>query len=196
MGHDIRLVLIGGTSHVGKSTLARALATSLGWRHLSTDRLARHPGRPWNTVPDHVREHYTALPVAALTAAQLQHYERMWPTITDEIGRSLASAEPGLVLEGSGIWPDRVAALGGPAVAAFWLTADAEVLRARIRAESRADELPAAQQLLVAKFVGRTVGFDERLRTALAAHGRTSVDVSDAPPVAELVARLRAAAGL
>ena len=54
----VAVVLIGGTSHVGKSTVARALATSLGFRHVSTDRLARHPGRPWTTTRPHVREHY------------------------------------------------------------------------------------------------------------------------------------------
>jgi hypothetical protein len=195
MGRDVRLVLIGGTSHVGKSTVSRALAADLGWRHLSTDRLARHPGRPWHAVPDHVREHYTSLPGPELVTAQLLHYERMWPTITAELERSLASDEPGLVIEGSGIWPERVAAIGSPAVAAFWLTADADVLDARIRAESGVDELPAAAQLLVAKFVARTLGFDQRLRAALAAAGLTAVDVSDSPTVDELVARLRTAAG-
>jgi predicted kinase len=192
---DVRVLLIGGTSHVGKSTVARALAAGLGWRHLSTDRLARHPGRPWGTVPDHVREHYTSLPVPELTAAQLRHYEQMWPTIRAAVEESLASGEAGLVLEGSGIWPDRAAALDSAAVAGCWLTADAEVLGARIRAESRFDELPAAGQLLVTKFVGRTVGFEERLRAALEEAGRTGIDTGDSPAVDELVARLRSAAG-
>ena len=42
-----RILLIGGTSHVGKSTLAQLLALKLGWNYRSTDKLARHPGRPW-----------------------------------------------------------------------------------------------------------------------------------------------------
>ncbi len=39
-------ILIGGTSHAGKSTLAQSLAAKLGWNYLSTDKLARHPGKP------------------------------------------------------------------------------------------------------------------------------------------------------
>lgn len=57
-----KVILIGGALHAGKSTLAKTLALKLGWRYVSTDSLARHPGRPWkpkpNRVPDHVAEHY------------------------------------------------------------------------------------------------------------------------------------------
>ena len=65
-----RVVLIGGTSHVGKSTLSESLAARLGWTRISTDTLARHPGRPWKPapekVPDHVAEHYLSLSVNEL----------------------------------------------------------------------------------------------------------------------------------
>ena len=109
------VVLIGGTSHVGKSTVALALADELGWRHVSTDRLARHPGRPWTTDRPHVHEHYATLTVAELTAAQLAHYERMWPLVEELVRDALAPGRGGLVLEGSGVWPDRVAgAARGP----------------------------------------------------------------------------------
>ena len=47
MDEDTRVILIGGSSHTGKSTAAREIAGRLGWSHLSTDSLARHPGRPW-----------------------------------------------------------------------------------------------------------------------------------------------------
>lgn len=40
-----RVILIGGSSHVGKSTLAQYQAAKLGWNYRSTDKLARHPGR-------------------------------------------------------------------------------------------------------------------------------------------------------
>ena len=38
--HNPKVILIGGSSHVGKSTLAASLATNLSWSHISTDRLA------------------------------------------------------------------------------------------------------------------------------------------------------------
>ena len=51
---NLRVVLIGGTSHVGKSTASELLAGTLGWAHVSTDSLARHPGRPWKPAPEKV----------------------------------------------------------------------------------------------------------------------------------------------
>lgn len=59
---ETRVILIGGASHTGKSTLAQALASHLGWNYRSTDKLARHPGRPWvsaygKAIPEHVVKH-------------------------------------------------------------------------------------------------------------------------------------------
>lgn len=36
-----RVILIGGSSHTGKSALAEVIGARLGWRHVSTDSLAR-----------------------------------------------------------------------------------------------------------------------------------------------------------
>ena len=54
-------ILISGTSHVGKSTLAEKLAERLGWAGMSTDKLGRHPGRPWLAIPAPVAEFYSRL---------------------------------------------------------------------------------------------------------------------------------------
>jgi len=90
-----RVFLLGGTSYTGKSTTARALADRLGWDCVSTDRLGRHPGRPWaddGPVPDHVLRHYRTLPVDELTAGQLRHYERLWPAVADLVTARIHAA--------------------------------------------------------------------------------------------------------
>ena len=73
MSGGIKVLLIGGTSHVGKSTIAKRLAAQLGWNHLSTDQLARHPGRPWRNdelpVPSDVIAHYSRLTTTELVDA-------------------------------------------------------------------------------------------------------------------------------
>src|SRR4029450_4330101 len=98
-------VLLGGPSHVGKSTLAGALATSLGFRHESTDRLARHPGRPWTATRPDVQEHYARLSVDELTARQLEHYERMWPLVERQGRDALGARGEGAVVEHSCVTP-------------------------------------------------------------------------------------------
>lgn len=81
-----KLILIGGTSHAGKSTLGRRLAGDLGWNYLSTDQLARPPGRPWKAgtqpVPTDVVEHYTDRSVTELVDSVLSHYRKIvWPIV-------------------------------------------------------------------------------------------------------------------
>jgi 2-phosphoglycerate kinase len=169
---DIRVLVIGGTSHVGKSTLAQALASELGWDQLSTDRLARHPGRPWTTgsgpFPEHLAAHYLSLSIGELTSEQMHHYERLWPRIeavvvahaTDTGGRRL-------IIEGSGILPERVAALKTPNSAAVWLTASGSVLRDRIYSASQYYERTAEEMVMVDKFLGRSKRYDQFILDAV-----------------------------
>ena len=57
-----KIFLIGGASHVGKLTLAQSLASHLDCNYCSTDKLDRHPGRPWQSesknIPQHVAKYY------------------------------------------------------------------------------------------------------------------------------------------
>ncbi|MET9310790.1 hypothetical protein ABZX12_03090 [Kribbella sp. NPDC003505] len=160
----MRVVLIGGTSNVGKSTVAGVLADRLGFDLVSTDQLGRHPGRPWSVtggdVPAHVVEHYQSLTGQQLVDALLDHYDRMWPRI-EELVKARSTA--GLVLEGSGVWPASVAQLTTPYTTAVWLSADEDVLAARMQKASRYDELPDESRQLVDKFLARSLGYQTRM---------------------------------
>ncbi|NKI43642.1 hypothetical protein [Streptomyces physcomitrii] len=165
--HQARVVLLGGTSHVGKSSLARVVADRLGYACLSTDGLARHPGRPWRMpgweVPPHVAEHYRSLTADELLSSVLDHYARLWPRVEELIRRAAAGHEgaAGLVLEGSALWPARVAELRIPHTAAVWLTAEETVLRARMYDSAGYAEADGEERRLVDTFLARAVGFQE-----------------------------------
>ncbi|MGW5924716.1 hypothetical protein ACWF2L_00540 [Streptomyces anulatus] len=198
---DVRVVLIGGTSNTGKPTVAGAVAERLGFEHRSTDGPARHPGRPWRTpeheVPPHVAEHYGTLTTDELLASVLDHYERLWPRI-EELITERAGA-PGLVLEGSALWPDRVARLTVPRTAAVWLTADDTVVRDRVRAAGRYEEATDAERHLMDRFLARTGRYQTLMLDAVEAHGldrvdtggRTVTEVATAVLAAAAVARTR-----
>src|ERR1700722_7640133 len=100
---DHRVILIGGTSHSGTSALARHVGVRPGWVHVSTDSLARHPGRPWRDegeVPPHVMEHFLNLADEALLDSVLAHYRTMRPTIEALIRKHADNeSEDRLVLE-------------------------------------------------------------------------------------------------
>ena len=168
-----RVILIGGSSHSGKTTLAqcilaRTLAEQRSARLISTDSLARHPGRPWRThpadIPAHVREHYASLSVDELVADVLAHYERLWPHIEEIIAAHLSEPTSGLlIVEGSALWPDGVDALTQPGIGAVWLTVPDAVFRDRINRSSNFARLAVAEQALVNKFLARTLRYNERM---------------------------------
>ncbi|MFF1301673.1 hypothetical protein [Streptomyces sp. NPDC058307] len=180
--------MIGGTSNTGKSTVAGAVAGRLGFEHRSTDLLARHPGRPWRTpereVPPHVAEHYATLGVDELIESVLAHYERLWPRIEDLV-RAHATG-PGLVLEGSALWPERVATLDVPHTAAVWLTAGEDVVRARIRTAGRYDEATDEERFLMDKFLARSMRYQELMVAAVDRLGLARVDVGKDMSVSEV----------
>ncbi|WP_306371404.1 hypothetical protein [Nocardiopsis sp. CC223A] len=165
---DIRVILIGGTSHTGKSTAARALAERLGFSHATTDHLARHPGRPWRTadreVPPHVAEHYGTLPPDELIGSVLAHYERQWPRISAIVAEHATGEGPGLVLEGSALWPTRVAGLTTPRTGAVWFTASDDLLRERMYTGSGHAAATPRERHLIDVFLARTLRFQELMR--------------------------------
>ena len=177
------VILIGGSSHVGKSTVSDSLAAKLGWVHISTDSLARHPGRPWRTapeeVPDHVAEHYLSLSVDELIENVLRHYRtNVWPKVEEVIASHLNDASTtGIVLEGSALLPELVMNLEIDKIIAVWLTAGEEVFRHRIRDGSLYYRKSPREQLMIDKFLERTLAYNALLVNAVNRHGFTLVDV-------------------
>ncbi|MEU0299340.1 hypothetical protein ABZ252_07685 [Streptomyces sp. NPDC006175] len=197
----VRVVLIGGTSNVGKSAVARAVAEGLGFECLSTDDLARHPGRPWRTpereVPPHVAEHYGSLTVDELIRSVLDHYDRLWPRVEELITTRAAEGGTGtgLVLEGSALRPEPVAELKVRRTSAVWLTADAVVLRARVRAAGRYEAATAAERHLMDRFLARTERYQELTLDAVDRLGLDRVDTGAGHSVAELADLVLATVG-
>jgi 2-phosphoglycerate kinase len=183
MGENPRIILIGGTSNIGKSTVAQHLAVRLGYDCLSTDGLARYPGRPWPAAliaeRPHVAEHYGRLDQDALVAGQLAHYQTMWPLVEDLVReRLLDRTSKPLVLEGSGIWPDNVPGLRLPEIAALWLTGSAALIEARIHKESGYDNAEAGGRALIDKFILRSLGYDRAMMAAVRRLGLPYIEVT------------------
>jgi len=188
---ELRVILIGGSSHAGKSALAQALSLKLGWRHISTDSLARHPGRPWKTkpetVPEHVAEHYLSLSVDELLADVLRHYRSMWPGIEALVATHATDPfTDRLILEGSALWPESVAALHLDNVAAIWLTASGGLFETRIHHASRFGEASAREKTMVQKFLARALLYNERMMDAVRRIGLASLDIEATSSLDEL----------
>ena len=98
-------MLVLGTSHVGKSTCARGIGNAIGWPVIPTDKLGRHPGRPWTSVPDPVTEFYLRLTDDAIHWFLRVHHENMRPVIHETI-KAAREAGGGFIFEGAALRPN------------------------------------------------------------------------------------------
>jgi len=189
---NLRVIIIGGSSHVGKSTLAQSLASQLGWSHISTDSLARHPGRPWQskpkTVPKHVADHYLSLSADELITDVLRHYrDNVWRLIKDIVtSHATDLSTDKLIMEGSAILPELVMTLNLDNVAAIWLTASNELFEQRIFTASQYEAKSPREKEMVAKFLERTHLYNERMMEAVNRLGLVSMDIESTSSLDEL----------
>ncbi|MGB3655384.1 MAG: 2-phosphoglycerate kinase [Rivularia sp. (in: cyanobacteria)] len=187
--HETRVILIGGSSHAGKSTLAQYLAAKLHWNYRSTDKLARHPGKPWiqankKTIPEHVVEHYKNLSTEALFLDVISHYEKNVLPQVETIVRS----EEYIILEGSALYPGLVKNLvNEKGVKAIWLAASEQLFRNRIYNQSNYDRVGENEKYLVQKFLNRTLLYNKRMMELVEQLGFISIDVESTSTVEELL---------
>lgn len=182
-------LLIAGTSHCGKSTLAARISHMLGWRAVSTDTLGRHPGRPWLNIPQTVAEFYDVLSDESIYWFYRVHHDNMWPLMVQTVATAQLSSG-GFVLEGSALRPEKVAGLEGFHGEAICLTAPEEFLVARIRNESGYSGRTDAQRRHIDKFMVRSLRDNLELADAARRHDIAVLDVSDARAFEEATAQL------
>lgn len=181
---NLKVILIGGSSHAGKSTVSESLAATLGWSYRSTDKLAAHPGRPWRRTPgdkvmDIVAEHYLSLSVDELMEDVLRHYKaNVWPQVEELIESYVDDTSAnGLVLEGSALWPEFPTRLDFNRVGALWFTASEDTFRQRIYTNSRYSTKAPREREMVDKFLQRTVAYNARMVEVVNRRGFMLVDV-------------------
>ena len=189
---NAKLLLIGGASHSGKSSLAGGIATRLQIKCISTDSLARHPGRPWRSAPEdvpaHVADHYLSMTASELVGDVLRHYrDIVGPLVNDVIdAHCRLPGQSRLVIEGSALLPELVAAMDQPGIAAIWLIASDDVLRRRIHVSSQYETNSARQRLMIDKFVARNALFNEHVKHEVSQHGFVSIESDCVSQSAEL----------
>lgn len=173
-----RVVLITGTSHVGKTTFATRIAEAMGCTAISTDHLARHPGRPWPSIPKPVADFYEQLPADTIYWFLRVHHENMWPTLRRMIDDHVRVGG-NLVLEGSALRPEYVAPLLSDEITGACLYAPDAFLRARMRTEAGYMEASDANRRILDKFIDRSLRDNDEMCSAARRHGLTLIDISE-----------------
>ncbi|MBO9098906.1 MULTISPECIES: AAA family ATPase [unclassified Rhizobium] len=178
-------ILISGSSNVGKTTLATRLARQLGCDMISTDSLARHPGRPWPEVRPPVAEYYSRLSDETIYWFLRVHHENMWPAIRQQIDARVHARTP-FIIEGSALRPEFIAPLVSDEISAVFLYADNDVLRERMRSEAEYAQRDQARRSIIDKFIERSLRDNAEMYLAARSHDITTLDTSDAVAVSNL----------
>ena len=188
------VLLIFGTSHVGKSTLAAQIGDTLGWQVQSTDGMGRHPGRPWPEVKPQVAEFYANLSDDTIYWFLRAHHENMWPLIRDRILEGISLGE-GLVIEGSALRPDFLAELTQPEIRRIGLFAESTFLRQRIETESGYQHRDDTARAHIDRFIARSLMDNHQLVEASRNLGLPLLNVSDEAQLAAWTADFLKASG-
>ncbi|MEM9786333.1 MAG: hypothetical protein AAF801_07505 [Pseudomonadota bacterium] len=174
-------LLITGTSHTGKSTLAARIGTALGWPVTSTDRMARHPGRPWENAPEHVLEFYQKMSAHSVHTFLKHHHQNMRPIIARFVAEMRDQQRP-FVLEGAALRPEYIAELDGTAIC---LHANEAFLADRIRRSALYDNQTPALKQATDAFIARSLGENALFLAASQAHAIPIIDVMDDDAITE-----------
>lgn len=172
------ILLISGTSHAGKSTLAHSISQSLGWDVLSTDRMARHPGRPWPHPKPHVYEYYSKLSDESVYQFLLNHYENMRPRIVQTISEHIDSGKS-VVMEGSALRPEYLVQDFPSKVELVCLYCDEALIRERIFKESNYNQLDDEHRRVVERFMARTLRDNDVISRSAEELGLTCLNSGD-----------------
>jgi predicted kinase len=183
-------LLIAGTSHTGKSTLAAAIGGRFGWRVFTTDKLGRHPGRPWPDVLPCNAEYYTQLSAASIYQFLLHLHQNLWPAVMRLIHDMRAYGVP-FVLEGSALRAEYLASRSWPGTAIIQLHADHEVIRARIHRQSGYATLSEDHQAIVDRFIERSLRDNDENLAAARRHGLPCLDIADPAALDHFTERFR-----
>ncbi len=165
-------ILIAGSSHVGKSTFAARLTKALGWSLISTDSLARHPGRPRPTVRPAVAEFYSSLSPETIHWFLKVHHENIWSLIREKIEAHIHDGRQ-FICEGSALRPEYLATLNTASTECVCFYADDDFLLSRMRNEAGYDHVDSSLRYIIDKFIERSLRDNSELKaSALSNHIR------------------------
>jgi 2-phosphoglycerate kinase len=181
---------------IGKSSVARSIASRLGYGCTSTDDIGlaiktvttaeTHPRSHAMDGIDY-REYYISRTVDELLTDGMGMHEEMWPGIEASI-RAHADWSYPIVYEGWAMWPERVSELLGDLdnVAALWLTAGNDLLEDRVRKTGRFYAGASDQEMMIQKYLPRNIEYNHRMMEVVERRGLQYVEVTSLTPIEEI----------
>ncbi|MEH6678389.1 hypothetical protein [Phenylobacterium sp.] len=177
---------------MGKSTLANRVGDAWRARVTSTDKLGRHPGRPWPKLSPPVEEYYSRLTDETIYWFLQVHHQNIWPVVERRI--ALERETPGrFVLEGSALRPELIATLDVSDLLVVGLFADPDFLRNRMEIESQYAEQDEHRKALISRFIARSLRDNDEIIRDAERLKLPLLDVANSASLQDAVEKLAAA---
>ena len=179
------VILIGGAPLVGKTVVGRKLAVRLEYGCLSADDLAEgiiavtnsqtHPHLHAMELEDH-RRYFMTHTVARMVMDARYRHEACWPALKRVIMKHVGGID-GLVIEGWGLLPDKVAQLDGTCIKSIWLAAEREVFEQRVFQQEEFFQATAMKEHFMSQFIDRSVRYNDEIRNEAESYQLPVVEV-------------------
>ena len=164
------VILIGGPPMIGKTTTARRLAARLDYGLMSTDDVGQsiqavttpdsHPELHTMSGIDY-REYYVSRSTERLIQDAEGQHQATWPAV-EAVVRSHADWAGPIVIEGWTLMPEAVASLNLRGVASLWMVTDEGLLEQRIRSNQDFWRGASDEELMIQRFLERSVWHNNR----------------------------------
>jgi 2-phosphoglycerate kinase len=179
-----RVIYIGGTPMVGKSTVARLLASRLQYECVSTDdigaaitavtELETHPQFHYMGTEDY-RDYYATTDTTKLVRDMDDLHAALWPALRILFQNHLSWGSP-IVIEGWGLRPRYVSELSGD-IGGVFLLADNALLEERVAASEFGSGATDRESML-ANYLERSRLYNAMVQDQVSQLGLASVHVS------------------
>lgn len=179
-----KVIYIGGAPMVGKTTIARTIATQLDYSYISTDDICTaiasvttpesHSAFHYMSAKDY-REYYIQSSQDKLIEEINNQHEALWPALKTLMQNHLSWGEP-LVIEGWGIRPSYVFELSGNVGGLFLISSD-KLLEERV---NKSDFYKGAsnEKVMIENFLARSKSYNKMLKEQVGVYGLKSVEIS------------------
>ena len=194
-----QVILLGGASGAGKTTLGRLLAARLGAASLTVDDLLtvaqevttpeRHPDLfVMKRVPS--LQYFTESSVENLKADAEAQHRGMWPLVRRIVEKHAGWEPSPIVIDGWHLRPQRVAELQEELEAgrvwAAWLVAAPEVLQKREEANTEWMKGSTDPDRMLRNFLARSLWFNQLVKEEAVEHGFPVIHQPGAVPAETL----------
>ncbi|MDP4177132.1 MAG: isopentenyl transferase family protein [Bacillota bacterium] len=164
-----KVILIGGSPTVGKSTIAMKLASEYGYNCISTDDI----GEVLQTVTDinpmknmDYREYYIKKSIDELINDVEEYHSKIWPAIKRLIDIHSDWSTP-IIIEGWALYPRLLKSVKADNMASIWLVGSSDLFRERLIRKEKFYSGASHANLLIDNYIKRSNWHNSKIKKEL-----------------------------